>query len=124
MMRWRKKFTEQIPVKAFLQKLKEWESSGFITSDVWSNMGNFVDSDAVASALKAVIQDDNHDEKMYSVDPYDDRLLSCVAPYVLDSRAFHFTIEMLGLPADSYRGKERDIPDDKHLMKFQVGYTN
>ena len=31
MMLWREKFTEQIPVKAFLQKLKEWESGGFIT---------------------------------------------------------------------------------------------
>ena len=123
-MLWREKFTEQIPVKAFLQTLKEWESGGFIKSDVWSNIGNYVDSDAVTSALSVVTQYDNHDEKMYSDDPSDDRLLSCVARYVLDSRALHFTIEVLGLPAITYQMQEHEIPDDKHLMKFRVGCTN
>ena len=124
MRRYREKFTEQIRGKRFLQKLKEWESGGFITSDVWSNIGNIVDSDVVASALSAETQDDNDDEKMYSDDLSDDRLLSCVARYVVDSRALHFTIDMLGLSAGRYRYKEDDHRDDKHLMKFRVGYTN
>ena len=123
-MHWREKFTEEIPVKAFLQKVKKWESGGFIASDVWSNMGNYVDSDAVTSALSTVTQDDNDDEKKYSDDPSVDRLLSCVARYVLDSRALHFTIEVLGLSADTYQRKENYIPDDKHLMKFEVCYKN
>ena len=122
-MHWHQKFTEQIRVKAFLQILKEWESGGFITSDVWSDVGNYVDSDAVASALSAITQDDNDDEKMYSDDPSDDRLFSCVARYVVEFRALHFTIDILGLSADIYRRKESYIPDDKHLMKFQVGHT-
>ena len=123
-MRWRKKFTEQIRVKAFLHRLKEWESGGFITSNVWSNMGNIVDSDAIASDLSAVTQDDNHDEEKYSDDLSDERLLSYVARYVVDSRALHFTIDMLGLPADSYQQKEFGNPDDKHIVKFQVCYKN
>ena len=120
MMRWRKKFTEQIRVKKFLQKLKKWESGGFITSDVWSEIGNIVDSNAVASALSAITQDDNDDEKMCSEDPSDDRLFSCVARYVLDSRALHFTIEMLGWPVHSYQVQEDANPNEKHLMKFRV----
>ena len=124
MMLWREKSTEQIRVKAFLQTLQKWESGGFISSDVWSNIGNYVDSDAVASASSAITRDDNHDEKMYSDESSDERLLSCVARYLLDSRALHFTIEVLGLPAKSYQRKEVSIPDYKHLMKFQVGYTN
>ena len=123
-MHWHQKFTEQIRVKAFLQILKEWESGGFITSDVWSDVGNYVDSDAVASALSAITQDDNDDEKMYSDDLSDDRLLSCVARYVLDSRALHFTIEVLGLTADIYQEKEDRNPYDKLLMKFQVCHAN
>ena len=123
MMLWRQKFTEQIRVKTFLQKLKEWESGGFITSDVWSEMGNIVDSDTLSSAMSAITQDDSDDEKMYSEDPSNDRLLSCVARYVVDSRALHFTIEVLGLSAKSYQKKEDKNADDKHLMKFQVGHT-
>ena len=121
MMVWREKFTEQIRVKVFLQKLKAWESSGFITSDVWSEMGYIVDSDAVSSVLSVIIQDDNDEEKS-SENPSVDGLLSCVARYVLDSRALHFTIEVLGLPADIYQAKENKNPDDKHLKNFKV-YT-
>ena len=124
MIHWREKFTEQIRVKAFLRKLKEWDSGGFINSDVWSNIGNYIDSDAVASASSAITRDDNDDEKMYSDDPSDDRLLSCVARYVVDSRALHFTIDMLGLPASSYHEQEYENPHDKHLMNFEVDYTN
>ena len=124
MMCFREKFTEQIPVKAFLQKLKEWESGGFISSDVWSNMGNYVDSDVVTSALSAITQDHNGYEEKYSDDPSDDRLLSCVARYVKDSRALHFAIDVLGLSAESYRFHEDANPDRKHLMKFRVCYKN
>ena len=124
MMLWREKFAEQIPVKAFLQILKEWESGGFITSDVWSDVGNYVDSDAVASALSAITQDGNDDEKMYSDDLSDERLFSCVARYVVESRTLHFAIDVMGLTAHSYQKKESNIPDDKHLMKFQVCYMN
>ena len=103
MMCWRKKFTKQMQVKTFLQKLKEWESGGFISSDVWSDIKNYVDSDVIASASSAMTRDDNDDEKKHLDDPSDDRLFSGVARYVVDSRAFHFTIDMLGLPATSYQ---------------------
>ena len=86
-------------------------------------MGNLVDSDAVASALSAVTQDDNGYEEKYSDDPSNDGLLSCVARYIVDSRAFHFNIEMLGLPFKFYQDIEDDYPDDKHLIKFLVCHT-
>ena len=123
MMRWREKFTEQIRLKVFLQKLKEWQSGGFITSDVWFDIGNLVDSDSVASALSAVTQHDKSYEKKYSDEFSDDRLLSCVARYIVDSRVLHFTIDVLGLRAGSYQVEEKRKPDDKHLIKFKVGYT-
>ena len=123
MMRWRNKFTEQIGVKMFLQKLREYESGGFIASDVWSDIRNYVDSDTVASTSNTIAQVDNNEEREHSDEPSSHRLLSCVARYVLDSRAFHFAIEVLGLPAYSYQVEENKNPDDKHLMKFEVCHT-
>ena len=46
-----------------------------------------------------------------------------MARYVVDSRALHFTIEVLKLPAKSYQDKEDKNADDKHLIKCQV-YTH
>ena len=39
----------------------------------------------------------------------------------LDSRAFHFAIDVLGLPVGQLSGQRTmKIPDDMHLMKFKV----
>ena len=114
---WLGSLMEKMTVKAFLENLKEWESGGFISSDVWSDMESYVDSDAVASALSAVTMHYNDEEKK---DLADYRFFSCVARYVVDSRVLHFTIDVLGLPAKKYQDKERRVPDQNHLMKFQV----
>ena len=118
-MLWFESFTEKMTVKMFLQKLKQWEHCGFITSDVWSHIGNYVDSDAVASTSSASTRDDHDDDESPSVD----RLLSCVARYVADSRTLQFTIDLLGLSSFRYRAIERGNPDNSHLVKFKVCYS-
>ena len=101
--------------------MKNWESTGFISSDVWSNMDSIIDYDTIKSAVNALTTDDNKDDKLSSDDRSDGRLLSCVARYITDSRALFFVVDKLALPAHIYRNIERDARDDKHLMKFQVG---
>ena len=95
----------------------------FISSDVWSNMDSIIDYDTIKSAVNAPTTDDKKDDTLSSEDKSDDRLLSCVARYIIDSRALFFTVDMLALPAHIYKNIEYDTRDDKHLMKFKVCYV-
>ena len=97
-------YGEGIPVKLFLQKLKTWETACFINSDVWSDMKDIVESEAINRVIYHTMM----------------RLLSCVAQYVVISNGLYLTVDMLRLPANRYRIAETDHGDDKHLIHFIV----
>ena len=120
MMRWYKLHTEGITVKMFLQMLKKWKNAGFITSDVWSNLGDMIDSHTIELAVSVFPQDNKDDRKLSLEDDPDGRILGCVAHYMLDSRTLHFAVDMLRLPAGHYSKIENDLQDDKHLMNLTV----
>ena len=104
----------------FLQYVKKWESTGFITSDVWSNIDSIIDIQAIDSAVSSTTMGDTKDDALCLEDRSDGRLLSCVARYIIDSRALHFTVDMLALHVNVYLSHENIVQDDKHRMNFEV----
>ena len=120
MIHWFEIFRDCMTVKMFLQYVKKWESSGFINSDVWADIDSIIDLATVNSAVRDPTAGDTKDDTLSSEDKSDDRLLSCVARYIIDSRALHFTVDILALDVHVYLQEESNVPDDKHLMKFKV----
>ena len=123
MIPWFDTFPYGMTVRMLLQYMKNWESTGFIASDVWSNIDYIIDFHTIKSAVSVPTMTDKKDDILSSEDRSDDRLLSCVARYIIDSRALFFAVDKLALPAHIYKSIERDTRDDKHLMKFKVCYV-
>ena len=85
-------------VEGFLKRLKNWEHAGFIKSDVWSNMGDIVDSD-VRRSIEAgdSISMPDELERLTEDDIITDGVLSCVSRYMVASRKLQFALEIFRL---------------------------
>ena len=87
--------TEGVTTESFLKRLKKWEHAGFIHSDVWSNMDDIVDPDAIK--IDDSISTVDGFEKLTQDDTITDQLLSLVSRYIVASRRLQFALEILRL---------------------------
>ena len=90
-----------ITTETFLRNLKKWEHSGFISGDVWSNLGDIVDSETIKIDFSVSIKDEF--EKLREDDKVTERVLSCVSRHMqVTSRLPQFALEILRLKYEQY----------------------
>ena len=86
--------TEGITTKAFLGRLKKWESAGFIDNDVWSHIGDIVDAKTIETGANTSTE---AFAKLSEHDNITDGVLSCLSRHIEAPKRMEFALELLRL---------------------------
>ena len=110
--------TGGITTETFLRILKNWECAGFIRNNVWSDMGDIVDSDTRRSIETGDnISKEDEFVNLTEDDTITDRVLSCASRSIVASRKLQFVLEILRL---KYYQINIGLPGDEMKSNLEV----
>ena len=116
------------PIKTtgwLLGSLPEWIKKGYIDSDVWNRLRDYVDDGLLTPEnlhfYKSNEEKQNQErEKLLDGDYLPDDLLSAASRYVDSSKLTEFTLRHLGLKDSHIEMIREDYSDDQKRINFQV----